>query len=259
MEDCLSSYSSIAIAAISFLVWGHHLFLSGQSEFANMVFSILTFLVAIPSAIKVFNWIATMYKGNISFKTPFLYFLAFLFLFTIGGFTGIMLGVLSLDVNLHDTYFVVAHFHYTMVGGVVFAFIGGLHYWWPKMFGKMYSEIWAKVAFFFIFIGFNMVFFTQFFLGTKGMPRRYYSYMDQFQPLHAFSTSGTWVMAVGFLLMGGYLIYSLRKGEQAPSNPWGGVTLEWKIASPPIHHNFETIPHIDHGPYEEHEKVLKHD
>lgn len=247
----LVAYSSIAIAVISFLVWGHHLFVSGQSEFANMIFSLLTFFVAIPSGIKVFNWIATMYKGSINFKTPFFYFLSFLFLFCIGGFTGIILGSLSLDVHLHDTYFVVAHFHYVMIGGVVFAFLGGLHYWWPKMFGKMYSEKAANTALAFIFIGFNMVFLTQFVLGSKGMPRRYYNYLDQFQPLHAFSTSGTWVMAVGFLIMGAYLLHSLAKGKEAPPNPWGGLTLEWQTQTPtPTHHNFDKTPVITLDPYD---------
>lgn len=235
------AYSSVAIAVISFLVWGHHLFLS-ESAFSAILFSFLTFLVGIPSGIKVFNWIATMYNGNFNYKTPFFYALAFLFLFSIGGFTGIMLGALSLNVHLHDTYFIVAHFHYTMVGGTVFAFIGGLHYWWPKMIGKMYSEKWAKIAFFFIFIGFNMVFFTQFFLGAKGMPRRYHNYLDQFQPLHAFSTEGTWVMSVGFLILGAVFLYSMFKGQKAPDNPWHSTTLEWKTSSPPIHYNFDVTP-----------------
>ena len=244
------AYSSLAIAIISFLVWGHHLFVSGQSDYAAMIFSLLTYLVAIPSAVKIFNWIATMYQGEIDLKAPFLYFLAFLFLFSIGGFTGIMLGSLSLDVYLHDTYFVVAHFHYVMMGGTVMAFLGGLHYWWPKMFGRMYSEGAAFVAWLFIMVGFNMVFFTQFLLGTKGMPRRYYSYLDQFQPLHAFSTSGTWVLTVGFLIMAFYLVESLLNGKQAPDNPWGGLTLEWTTQSPPITENFLDTPIVDCGPYD---------
>lgn len=246
------AYSSIAIAIIAFLVWGHHLFVSGQSDFANMLFSVLTFLVAIPSAIKVFNWIATMYKGSIDPKTPFLYFLSFIFLFCIGGFTGVVLAALSLDIHLTDTYYVVAHFHYVMVGGTVMAFLGGLHYWWPKMFGRMYSEFWGRISCGLIFLGFNMVFFTQFFLGSKGMPRRYHNYLDQFQPLHAFSTSGTWVMGLGFLIMAFYLLESLRNGEQAPDNPWGGMTLEWATSSPPTMHNFEEAPHVSFGPYEYH-------
>jgi len=245
-----TAYSSIAIAMISFLVWGHHLFVSGQSDFANMIFSLLTFLVAIPSGIKVFNWIATMYKGRISLKSPFLYALTFLFLFTAGGFTGVILGTLSLDVRLHDTYFIVAHCHYVMVGGMVFAFIGGVHYWWPKMFGKLYSETLARIAWACLFFGFNGVFFVQFIMGAKGMPRRYHTYLDQFQVYHVISTTGSWLMAVGFLLMAGYLIHSLRKGKPAPENPWGGVTLEWRTASPPIHHNFNEVPHVDHDPYD---------
>lgn len=246
------AFSSIAIAIISFLVWGHHMFVSGQSDFAAIIFSLLTFLVAIPSAIKVFNWVATMYGGSISFKTPFLYFLSFLFLFLIGGFTGVALGTLSLDVHMHDTYFVVAHFHYVMMGGTVMAFLGGLHYWWPKMTGKMYNEFWGRIACLLVFIGFNMVFFTQFILGAKGMPRRYYTYLDQFQPLHAFSTSGTWVLLLGFLLMAFYLADSLLRGEKAPDNPWGSMGLEWQTASPPVLENFEEPPVVTRGPYDYH-------
>ncbi len=248
------AYSSIAIAVISFLVWGHHLFLSGQSNYATMLFSLLTFLVAIPSAIKVFNWLATMYKGSIDLKSPFFYFLSFMFLFMIGGFTGVVLGTLSLDIHLHDTYFVVAHFHYVMMGGTVMAFLGGLHYWWPKMVGKMYSELWANISCLLVFIGFNMVFFTQFILGAKGMPRRYYNYLDQFQPLHAFSTFGSWVLGLGFIVMLIYLVWSLFKGKEASANPWGGITLEWQTASPPPFENFEKTPVIEYDPYD-YEKV----
>lgn len=232
------AYSTIAIAIISFLVWGHHLFVSGQSDYAAMIFSLLTFLVGIPSGIKVFNWVATLYKGSISLKSPFLYFLSFLFLFLIGGFTGIVLGTLSLDVHLHDTYFVVAHFHYVMMGGTVMAFLAGLHYWWPKMVGRMYDEFWARVSCALVFIGFNSVFFIQFILGSKGMPRRYYSYLDQFQPLHAFSTVGTWILGLGFLIMFIYFVKSLINGKKAPDNPWGGSTLEWQSSSPPPLENF---------------------
>ncbi len=243
------AYSSLAIAAIAFLVWGHHLFASGQSEFANILFSGLTFLVAIPSGIKVFNWIATMYKGSIDIKAPFLYFLAFMFLFCIGGFTGVVLGTLSLDLYLHDTYFVVAHFHYVMMGGTVMAFLAGLHYWWPKMFGKMYNEFWAAISWVFVFVGFNMVFLTQFFLGTKGMPRRYYTYLPQYQPFHAFSTFGSWVLGVGFLIMAVYLIDSLINGKKAPANPWGALGLEWQTSSPPPTENFLHTPVVTHDPY----------
>jgi len=238
------AYSSVAIALISFLVWGHHMFVSGQSPFATVIFSFLTFLVAIPSGVKVFNWVCTMYKGSISFEAPMLYAISFLLLFTIGGLTGLFLGALSVDVHLHDTYFVVAHFHFVMMGGTVIAFIGGLHYWWPKIFGRMYSEKLARIACALIFIGFNMTFLTQFVLGSRGMPRRYYNYLDQFQPLHAFSTFGSWVLGAGLFLVLAYLLASLRKAPDAPDNPWGGTTLEWQTSSPPITHNFEHTPEV---------------
>jgi len=244
------AYSSIAIAVIAFLVWGHHMFTSGQSEFATMVFSVLTFLVGIPSAIKIFNWVTTMYQGTIDLKSPFLYFLSFILLFSIGGFTGIVLAALSLDIHLHDTYFVVAHFHYTMVGGVVMAFLGGVHYWWPKMFGRLYNEFLAKIACVTIFVGFNAVFFTQFLMGSKGMPRRYYTYLEQFQPLHAFSTYGTWVLGAGFILVAYYLVASLVNGEKSSDSPWGGITLEWQTTSPPPLENFDETPHVDYDPYD---------
>ena len=242
--------SSVAIAIIGFLVWGHHMFVSGQSQFASMVFSFLTFLVAIPSGIKVFNWTATMYKGSITLETPMLYALAFLFLFTIGGLTGIFLGALSVDVHLTDTYFVVAHFHYVMMGGTVIAFYGGLHYWWPKMTGRMYNEPLARLACALIFIGFNVTFLTQFILGSKGMPRRYYDYLPQYQTLHQVSTVGSWILGLGFLIMVSYLLASLKVGALAPANPWGGLTLEWQTSSPPPLHNFEKQPSTKIGPYD---------
>ncbi len=244
------AYSSLAIAIISFLVWGHHMFVSGQSEFAGMIFSLLTFLVAIPTGIKIFNWLATLYKGSIRFDVPFLYFMSFLFLFMIGGLTGIFLGALSVDVHLHDTYFVVAHFHYVMVGGTVIAFIGGLHYWWPKMFGKMYNQTAAQVACLLVFVGFNMTFFTQFFLGSKGMPRRYFNYLDQFQSLHAFSSAGSLVLGIGFLIIMIYLIASFFRKETVPDNPWHSLGLEWKTSSPPPLENFARDPVVTHGPYD---------
>ncbi len=247
----IMAYSSLAIAIIAFLVWGHHLFVSGQSPFATMLFSFLTFLVAIPSGIKVFNWIATMYAGTIDFKAPFLYFLSFIFLFTVGGFTGVVLGSLSLDVHLHDTYFVVAHFHYVMMGGTVMAFLAGIHYWWPKMFGKMYNELQAKIAFVFVFVGFNVVFFTQFILGAKGMPRRYYNYLPEFQSMHLISTLGSWVLAIGFFIILYYLIRSFYIGKQAGDNPWESSALEWKTQSPPVTYNFDPVPErVDSEPYE---------
>ncbi|NBC02240.1 MAG: cytochrome c oxidase subunit I [Bacteroidetes bacterium] len=247
--------SSLAIAFIGFLVWGHHMFTAGQSSLAAMVFSFLTFLVGIPTGIKIFNWLATMYKGSIDLKTPMIYMLIFLFLFTIGGFTGIMLGALSVDVHLHDTYYVVAHFHYVMMGGMVMAFLGGLHYWWPKMFGKMYNEFWAKISAGIIFIGFNMTFLPQFIMGSQGMPRRYYNYIDQFQAFHQFSTIGAYVMGVGFVIIAAYLLHSLLRGEKASSNPWGSRALEWQTSSPPDLHNFKHTPVIINGPYDYHKPM----
>ncbi len=244
------AYSSVSLALVSFIVWGHHMFVAGQSQLATVVFSALTFLVAIPSGVKVFNWLCTMYQGNISLDTPMLYAIAFLILFSIGGLTGIFLGTLSTDVHLTDTYFVVAHFHFVMMGGTVTAFLGGLHYWWPKMTGRMYAEKWGRVACVLYTIGFNMTFLTQFFLGSKGMPRRYYNYLDQFQPLHAFSTVGSWVLGSSLFLTAAYLLASLRKPADAPDNPWGGTTLEWHCSSPPITHNFEEQPVVEREPYD---------
>jgi heme/copper-type cytochrome/quinol oxidase subunit 1/heme/copper-type cytochrome/quinol oxidase subunit 3 len=242
--------SSLGLALVSFIVWGHHLFVSGQSEFAAIAFSFLTFLVAIPSAIKVINWTMTLYEGSIDLQTPMLFALAFIFMFTIGGLTGIFLGVLSVDVHLHDTYFVVAHFHYVMMGGTVMGFLGGLLYWWPKMTGKMFNEKTMRVAFGLIFVGFNATFFVQFIMGARGMPRRYYNYLDQFQPFHAFSTVGTWILAAGFLVMLYALIQSLRNGAAAPGNPWHSLGLEWQSTSPPPLENFEKQPVVTHGPYD---------
>jgi cytochrome c oxidase subunit 1 len=244
------AFSSIAIALISFIVWGHHMFVSGQSQLASAIFSFLTFLVAIPSGIKVLNWIATMYKGSVSLEAPMQYAIAFLLLFSIGGLTGLFLGALSTDVHLTDTYFIVAHFHYVMMGGTVIAFIGGMHYWWPKMFGRMYNERWASIGCVVTFIGFNMTFLTQFFMGSQGMPRRYYNYLDQFQPLHAFSTVGSWVLGLGLFIAFLNLFATFRKDYDAPANPWGGTTLEWMTSSPPITHNFEGQPVLEREPYD---------
>jgi cytochrome c oxidase subunit 1 len=244
--------SSVALALLGFLVWGHHLFVAGMSEYATMVFSALTFLVAIPSGVKIYNWVATLYQGSIELATPMLYALAFIVLFTIGGLTGLFLGVLSVDVHLHDTYFVVAHFHYVMVGGTVIGFLGGLHYWWPKMTGKMYDETWGKVAWFFVVLGFNWVFMVQFVMGSQGMPRRYYDYLDQYQPMHAFSTYGSWVLGLGFVIMAINFARSLANGAKAPPNPWGSIGLEWQVSSPPPMHNFHKIPTITKGAYDYH-------
>ncbi|HKQ59763.1 MAG TPA: cytochrome c oxidase subunit I [Candidatus Polarisedimenticolaceae bacterium] len=235
------AFSSIAIAVISFLVWGHHMF-TAMSGLGNVVFSALTFAVAIPSAIKVFNWLATLYKGELDLRTPMLYALGFLFLFTIGGLTGLFLGMLAVDIHLHDTYFVVAHFHYVMFGGTVIAFLGGLHYWWPKFTGRMYSERGGHIAFWLVLVGFNVTFFTQFLLGAQGMPRRYYDYLPRFTLYHQISSIGSYLMAVGFFVILGYLLHSLFRGRPAPANPWGGNSLEWHAPSPPPHDNFAVVP-----------------
>lgn len=246
--------SSVAIAFLGCLVWGHHMFVSGQSAISSVIFSLLTFLIGIPTGVKVINWVSTMYKGSVQLKTPMLYAIGFLFTFSIGGFTGIMLGVLSIDIFLHDTYFVVAHFHYTMMGGNVIAALGGLHYWWPKMTGKMYNEKLGKISAALVFFGFNMTFIPQFIMGIQGMPRRYYSYLPEFQSYHLWSTYGSWVMAAGFFLMAYYLLASLTsKGKKAGPNPWGALTLEWThTATPPIPHNFVETPIVTRGAYDFH-------
>lgn len=246
------AFSSLAIAGISFIVWGHHLFTS-EGEVAAVVFSALTFLVAIPSAVKVFNWIATLYKGSICLNTWMLYALGFLFLFSIGGLTGLFLGSLAVDLHLHDTYFIVSHFHYVMMGGTIIAFIGGIHFWWPKMFGKMYSERPAQVAFLLVFIGFNLTFFPQFVMGTQGMPRRYANYVDLpiYVLCHRLSTVGAYTLATGLFLHLLVFVHSLVAGRKAPPNPWGALTLDWaNTSSPPIEHNFDHEPVVTHGPYD---------
>jgi cytochrome c oxidase subunit 1 len=243
------AFSSIAIAIFSFLIWGHHMFTSGQSTLLGMIFSAITFAVAIPSAIKVFNWITTMYKGSVDLKTPMWYALIFIWVFSIGGLTGVFLGAMSVDVHLHDTYFVVAHFHYVMFGGTVMALLGGLHYWWPKMFGRMYNERMGYLATALVFIGFNLTFFTQFIIGSRGMPRRYFDYPAEYMGWMVASSIGSYIMASGFFLTAGYLIASLFNGKKAPANPWGGVTLEWKCASPPPVENFATPPVVG-DPYD---------
>lgn len=243
------AYASLGIAAVSFIVWGHHMFTS-MSEKASVVFSALTFLVAIPTAVKMFNWIGTLYKGSITLNTPMLYALMFLFLFAIGGLTGLPLGALSTDLHLHDSYFVVAHFHYVMMGGTIIALMSGIHHWWPKMFGRMYNERAALTGAVLVFVGFNITFFTQFLLGTQGMPRRYASYLPEYQFLHQVSTVGSWILFLGFLVHLFVFLASLTIGKKAPQNPWGGLTLEWVAASPPIEHNFAHEPIVTHGPYD---------
>ena len=243
------AYSSIAIALFGFLVWGHHMFTAGMSDITTIVFSALTFTVSIPSAIKVFNWVGTMYQGTVAINTPMVYALSFLFLFTIGGLTGLFLGALSTDMHLHDTYFVVAHFHYVMMGGTLVAFVGGLFHWWPKMTGKMFNDAAGILSGIIVFVGFNLTFLPQFVLGTRGMPRRYASYVEEFQDLHRLSTIGAATLGVGLLVAGLVLLHSIFYGKKAPKNPWGGATLEWECSSPPPHDNFSTPPTVD-DPYD---------
>ncbi len=243
------AYSSIAIALLGFLVWGHHMFTAGMSSLTTIIFSALTFTVSVPSAIKVFNWLATMYKGSISLTTPMCYAISFIFLFTIGGLTGLHLGTLATDQHLHDTYFVVAHFHYVMVGGTLVAFLGGVFHWWPKMFGKMFNETLGRISAGLVFIGFNVTFLPQFILGSRGMPRRYATYDPEFAGLHQLSTYGSLILGFGVLVAFITLMMSLFKGKRAPANPWGGATLEWNCTSPPPFYNFERAPVVG-DPYD---------
>ncbi len=244
------AFSSLAIAILGFLVWGHHLYVAGQSIYAGMVFSFLTVLVAVPSAVKVFNWTATLHKSSVSLQTPMLYAFGFIGLFTIGGLTGLFLAALGMDVHLTDTYFVVAHFHYIMVGGAIMGYLGGLHYWWPKITGRMYPEGWSKLGVLIIFVGFNLTFFPQFLLGYMGMPRRYYAYPDEFQVLNVMSSAGASILAVGYLLPMVYFIWSMRYGPIASSNPWPSTGLEWRTTSPPPPENFEETPVVTWHAYE---------
>jgi cytochrome c oxidase subunit 1 len=244
------AFSSMAIALIGFLVWGHHMFTSGQSMYAGMVFSILSFLVAIPSAVKVFNWTATLYKGSVSYSAPMIYAIGFIGLFTIGGLTGMFLATLGTDVHLHDTYFVVAHFHYIMVGGAIMGYLAGIHFWWPKISGRLYPEGWARFAALVIFIGFNLTFFPQFIVGYLGMPRRYHFYPDEFQVLNVMSTAGASILAVGYAIPLVYLIWSVRYGPAAGPNPWKAKGLEWQTTSPPPTFNFEKTPTVTEDTYE---------
>jgi cytochrome c oxidase subunit 1 len=244
------AFSGMAIAGLGYLVWGHHMFTSGMSDNARWIFSLLTFLVAVPSGIKVFSWVATMYGGSVDLKTPFLYALGFIFLFSIGGLTGLVNGALSTNVQIHDTAFVVGHFHYVMFGGTGMAFLAGLHYWFPKITGRMYGEEAARLAWAFLFVGFNLLYFPMLVMGWLGMPRRYFDYLPQFTPYHVTSTVGSWIVAGALLVALGNLIRSALRGERAGANPWGGRTLEWRTTSPPPLENFDRLPHVTRGAYE---------
>ncbi len=243
------AFSSVAIALLGFLVWGHHMFTSGQSPIVTLIFSAITFTVAIPSAVKVFNWLATLFKGSILLNTPMLFALSFIFLFGIGGLTGLFLGALSVDIHLHDTYFVVAHFHFVMVGGTLTALLGGLFHWWPKMFGRMYNDLWGRISCLLVFVGFNVTFFPQFVMGARGMPRRYASYDPEFQIFHQISTAGAFVLGIGILLAYGVLIYAAKYGKRCGSNPFRAASLEWQSSSPPDFHNFVHQPIVT-DPYD---------
>jgi cytochrome c oxidase subunit 1 len=241
--------SSVAIAVLGFLVWGHHMFVSSQSMYAGLIFSLLSFLVAVPSAVKVFNWTATMYRGSISLQTPMLYAFGFVGLFTVGGLTGLFLATLAVDVHVHDTYFVVAHFHYIMVGGAIMGFLGGLHFWWPKITGRMYPEAWGRLAAVILFVGFNLTFFPQFVLGFLGMPRRYHVYPPEFQMLNVLSTAGGIILGLGYLLPAVYFAWSVFKGRPAGDNPWSATGLEWETPSPPPTFNFDRMPTVTEEAY----------
>jgi cytochrome c oxidase subunit I len=244
------AFASISIAVLGFFVWGHHMFVSGQSVYASTVFSVLTMLVGIPSAVKVFNWTTTLYGGSIVWETPLYYALGFIGLFTIGGLTGMMLGTLGFDVHVHDTYFIVGHFHYVMVGGTIMGYLGGLHYWWPKMTGRLYPAFWSRLSALLVFAGFNLTFFPQLIVGYLGMPRRYWAYPAEFQILNVLSSAGASVLGVGYLIPLVYFLWSMRYGKRAGANPWDAVGLEWTTTSPPPTENFETVPTVTGEPYD---------
>ena len=243
-------YATIGLASITFFVWGHHMFVNGQSNYASLTFSFLSFAVAVPSAVKVYNWTATIHKGDLRLDTPMLYAMGYIGLFVLGGLTGLFLATLAIDEHVHDTYFVVAHFHYIMVGGTMLAFLGGLHFWWPKFTGRMYNEAWGRVSALLIFLGFNVTFFPQFILGYLGMPRRYHIYPAEFQLLNILSSAGSTILAAGYIFPMVYLLWSLWFGKKAPANPWDAKGLEWTTTSPPPTHNFAIPPIVDFEPYD---------
>ena len=245
------AFSSLAIAFLGFLIWAHHLFVAGISVYSAMIFSFLTMFVAVPSAIKTFNWTSTLYKGSVSYEAPMLYALGFIGMFLIGGLTGLFLATLGIDIHVHDTYFVVAHFHYVMVGSVIMAYFAGIHYWWPKMTGRMYPEWWARLAALLVFVGFNLTFFPQFLLGYLGMPRRYHAYVPEFQVLNVMSTAGATILGAGYVLPLIYFIWALKYSPRASANPWGASGLEWHTPSPPTTHNFEDTPAVTWEAYDE--------
>ncbi|MFQ5650595.1 MAG: cytochrome c oxidase subunit I [bacterium] len=250
------AYSSLAIALLGFLVWGHHMYTSGQSTYASLVFSVLTFLVAIPSAIKVFNWTSTLYKGSVSYDAPMLYAIGFIGLFTIGGLTGVFLATLAVDIHVHDTYFIVAHFHYIMVGGAIMAYMAAMHFWWPKITGRLYPEGWARFSALVVFVGFHLTFFPQFIVGYLGMPRRYHVYPEEFQIWNVLSSAGATILGLGYLIPLIYFLWSLRYGPKASANPWNAKGLEWERASsPPTTHNFEQTPMVIEDAYEYEPKI----
>jgi cytochrome c oxidase subunit 1 len=249
--------SALGIAIVGYAVWGHHMFTSGMSDTARVIFSFVTFLVAVPSGVKIFNWVATLYKGAIRTDAPLVFALSFIFLFSIGGLTGLIIGSLAPNLHLHGTYFIVGHFHYVMFGGAGFSILAGLHYWFPKITGRMYSDVYAKIGWLNLFIGFNILYFSMFILGFQGMPRRYFDYPAQYHTNHVISTMGSWFLAVGLVIIFTNLIRAIFKGAKAPMNPWGGKTLEWTIASPPPQENFEQAPVIKQGPYPYDEEAVR--
>lgn len=244
------AFSSIAIAVLGFLVWGHHMFVAGQSAYASLFFSLLSMMVAIPSAVKVFNWTATLHRGSIAWDTPMLYAAGFIGLFTIGGLTGVMVATLGIDVHVHDTYFVVAHFHFIMVGGTLMGYLGGLHFWWPKITGRLYPTFWSRLSAIIVFVGFLTTFLPQFILGYQGMPRRYHAYPPEYQVLNVMSSAGATILGIGYLIPIVYFLWSMRYGRRAPDNPWGAMGFEWRTASPPPEQNFTVPLVVDDGPYD---------